>query len=288
MRPGSRGQRQRQGRAASAPGLTAHCNRRGFCGQRPRSLGVHTCLHTGSDVPHVSLITGAAGRRGCIWYHSSESGLIRYLATGDHCWANSQVTPCLSGLGKDIRRSGPTDSQKSLAAEPFPSTSALLTLSAPCLSDGTRPLRKEWGKRKELRQDPGHTAPRPVLSRSLLSHGSVTSWALSATPTTLEATVSPACFCRTQSTRQQQGSQTEPQARLLSSLQCLELCVGLPNPTPQGLGTFCGWPVVSSTMKASKLAVVDEPNDQNWERSEKVLSQPLSLSNCDAIPDHVL
>lgn len=58
----------------------------------------------------------------------------------------------------------------------------------------------------------------------------VPSWVLPPTHTTLEpeATVSTACFCRTQT------SHMEPQARLLSSLQCLENCVVVSQAQLQG------------------------------------------------------
>lgn len=49
-----------------------------------------------------------------------------------------------------------------------------------------------------------------------------------------------------------QNSEHETAVRQLSSLRCLEI----PSPTPRGLGTF------SFTVKALKLAVVDEPSDQ--------------------------
>lgn len=62
-------------------------------------LGVHTCVHTGSAVPHVSLITGNRGGRpggGPGPQCQDHWGPGGAVLPKEACWANSQVTPCLS------------------------------------------------------------------------------------------------------------------------------------------------------------------------------------------------
>lgn len=167
--------------------------------------------------------------------------------------------------GNDIRRWGPTDSQQSWAAEPFPTVSALLTLSALCLPDETRPPRKEWGKRKELRQDPSHRSPRPVLSRSLLSHFPCPQLSSAFhSHYTVARGHSESCLLLQNPEHEPAPGAWNPRPGCSALFSVLRSVRGLPSPTPKGQGTSCSQPMASSTMKVSKLTVVNEPSDQKW------------------------